>query len=224
MLVYKQLDTVLSSEDTVLDVGAGTASRLTGLPGRTIALDIVRRPERDTQEAVIGDGCHLPFNDRTFDYVVSNQVLEHVRDKEAYVGEAARVLGPTGELLIAFPNRYWPLAEHDTAPFLSILPRTVGTLVSNWLLSERQHAYYTDHLYPIGPVRGRELLERHFEEVQYVTVDLVRDLDLRGTPWERPGQILHWLPTKSRLVRWLAEGCGTYLAYRCTGPRDARRR
>lgn len=220
MLVYKDLETRMSADEVVLDVGAGNARHLADLPGRSVALDIVHTPAVATQEAVLGDGCRLPFASDSFDYVVSNQVLEHVREKDAYVYEIGRVLEPSGELLIAFPNRYWPLDEHHTVPGLSALPRSVGVPVSRYLLPERRHVYYRDHLYPVSPRQARSLLGERFETVEYVTVDLIRNLDLRGTPWDRPKQLLPLERMRSRPVERLFELCTTYLAYRCTDPID----
>jgi len=46
----------------------------------------------------------LPWPDRSFDHVVSFQVLEHVRDPEKVLSEAVRVLKPGGRLYFDMPN------------------------------------------------------------------------------------------------------------------------
>jgi len=48
----------------------------------------------------------LPFEDETFDVVVAGELLEHVRDPEALVGEARRVLRPGGTLVGSVPNGF----------------------------------------------------------------------------------------------------------------------
>lgn len=50
------------------------------------------------------DGC-LPFPGASFDLVTNNQVLEHVPDLDATLGELDRVLKPGGTLLSLFPAR-----------------------------------------------------------------------------------------------------------------------
>jgi len=50
------------------------------------------------------DGC-LPFPGGSFDLVTDNQVLEHVADLDATLGELHRVLRPGGTLLSLFPAR-----------------------------------------------------------------------------------------------------------------------
>jgi SAM-dependent methyltransferase len=50
-----------------------------------------------------GDICDSEFLDASFHLVVSNDVLEHVRDIDAALGETARILKPGGRLLATFP-------------------------------------------------------------------------------------------------------------------------
>ena len=47
----------------------------------------------------------LPFSDRSFDTVISFQVIEHVFDMNAYLSEVRRVLRPGGAFVCATPDR-----------------------------------------------------------------------------------------------------------------------
>ena len=47
-----------------------------------------------------GDAVALPFDDKTFDAVISTQVYEYVHDVATALREAARVLRPNGRLLV----------------------------------------------------------------------------------------------------------------------------
>jgi len=47
----------------------------------------------------------LPFEDASFDAVVSMQVIEHIHTPHEFVAECARVLRPGGLLVISTPNR-----------------------------------------------------------------------------------------------------------------------
>jgi SAM-dependent methyltransferase len=51
-----------------------------------------------------GDALSLPFPDEEFDRVVAAEVLEHIPDDRAAIGELARVLRPGGTLAVTVPR------------------------------------------------------------------------------------------------------------------------
>ena len=58
-------------------------------------------------------GGRLPFEDATFDYVYTVDVMEHLPDPAFYVGEFERVLRPGGHLLLSFgPPWRHPHGKH----------------------------------------------------------------------------------------------------------------
>ena len=58
---------------------------------------------RDKGPDVYYDGVRLPFDDASFDTVLSVQVLEHTPEPQALLDEMARVLRPNGILIINVP-------------------------------------------------------------------------------------------------------------------------
>lgn len=58
----------------------------------------------------------LPFEDNTFDLVISEQVLEHVMDQVGVLRELRRVMKPGGCALHVFPARYSLLEPHMFVP------------------------------------------------------------------------------------------------------------
>ncbi|MGA0117261.1 MAG: class I SAM-dependent methyltransferase [Ilumatobacteraceae bacterium] len=67
-----------------------------------------------------GDATRLPFPDNTFDCVVTSEVLEHIQNDVAAIGELHRVLKPGGTLGVTVPT-WWPEKI-------------------NWMLSDEYHA------------------------------------------------------------------------------------
>ena len=59
-----------------------------------------------------GVGESLPFPANTFDFVFSNEVIEHVQNDAQYAAEMVRVVKPGGRILIFCPNRWYPVEQH----------------------------------------------------------------------------------------------------------------
>lgn len=57
-------------------------------------------------------GEQLPFATGSFNFVFSNEVIEHVDDDARYAAEMVRVLQANGRLLIFCPNRWYPVEQH----------------------------------------------------------------------------------------------------------------
>lgn len=67
---------------------------------------------------VVADGARLPFRERTFDSVLSTQVLEHGPEPLAVLNEIARILQPGGVALVTVPlNAGVHMAPHDYLRF-----------------------------------------------------------------------------------------------------------
>ena len=67
---------------------------------------------------VVSSPYRLPFEDSTFDAVVSAAVLEHARNKEECFQEIFRVLKPGGVTLHVFPSKWFlPSEQHIHVPF-----------------------------------------------------------------------------------------------------------
>ena len=97
----------------VLDIGCryGALTRaylegnhVVGIDVDRLALDEAARLGIETQWADAEEG--LPFEDASFDVVVAGELLEHVRDPVALVGEGRRVLRPGGTFVGSVPNGF----------------------------------------------------------------------------------------------------------------------
>lgn len=66
-----------------------------------------------------GEPYRLPFGDGMFDVVISDQVMEHVRNYPEVIREFARVLRPGGLMLHMFPSKYRLVEPHQLVPLAS---------------------------------------------------------------------------------------------------------
>lgn len=75
--------------------------------------NVIRRMENST----------IPFADHYFDFVVTNQVMEHVEHLDLALAEISRVLRPGGRFLSLFPDKSVWREGHCGIPFLHWFPR-----------------------------------------------------------------------------------------------------
>lgn len=166
---YDYLVDGLGKDDLVIDVGGGDGRIMDLLDCQTVTVD-VQFPSTDAEtEYVRGDGCSLPFETSTADYVLCNQVLEHIQDTDGVVKEIARVLKPNGEALVTFPNRLAPTQPHLPPRWYSYLPRSLGLKLAPHVLDESTADYYRNHEFMLSPWKARPILSRHFDTVEYRT-------------------------------------------------------
>ena len=99
----------------VLDAGCGTGwfSQQAFIRGaNVISLDIGKHllhqvKKKCSTDLVVGDICLLPFDNQSFDYVISTEVIEHTPYPMRALGEMYRVLREGGVLILTVPNRLW---------------------------------------------------------------------------------------------------------------------
>lgn len=121
-VVYQRLAERCVDAD-VLEAGCGEgygADLIAGVARRVIAVDYdeaavahvrSRYPRVDVMQANL---AQLPLPDASVDIVVNFQVIEHLWDQTQFVVECARVLRPSGLLLMSTPNRITFSPGRDT--------------------------------------------------------------------------------------------------------------
>jgi SAM-dependent methyltransferase len=112
--------------DRIVDVGSGAGSALARFnrEHEITAVDLERwpdDPERPNVHFVQGDGCALPFADRSFDVAFSNSVIEHVElaRRESFAREVRRVCD---RYFVQTPNRWFPIEPHYQLPLFQFVP------------------------------------------------------------------------------------------------------
>lgn len=134
-LFYGWVRRYLRPDFTVLNLGAGhpvrvnPLSSLRGLARRVIGVDLCESilRNKDLDQAVIADGCRLPFPGGHFDLVVSDYTLEHIGNPLEFLAETARVLKPGGSFFFRTPNQY-----HYTAWITRLVPFRFHRALANW--------------------------------------------------------------------------------------------
>lgn len=146
----------------LLEFGCGAGRYMEGLRARTrwtiVGVDVAPREafERGNPVARIGGrSARLPFPERTFDAVLSSNVVEHIPRPlyEGYLAEIRRVLKPGGVLAIGAPN--YPIKRLFDM-------RTA--------LRSREYRWYyllddPGHVNRLSILRAERDLRRHFVEV-----------------------------------------------------------
>ena len=118
-------------DDSFLDVGGGLGfvGEFLSVYQHFTAVQIVNlRPQPIDDERLkhvrcdLADGCALPFADRSFDWVFSNAVIEHVwgRERQKKFAQEIRRVARKG-YFVATPNRYFPVDPHTLLPFYQFL-------------------------------------------------------------------------------------------------------
>jgi SAM-dependent methyltransferase len=121
---------------------------------------LARLPELEA--SFTNDPVRLPYEDDSFEAVLSMGVLEHVSDPDGSVDELARVLRPGGTLYVyKLPNRL---------SYLEAIARRTG----QYFHGQGEH----DRLYTVPTARA--LLERHGFEVREIRYANMLPLTLPG--------------------------------------------
>lgn len=185
---YEYTKDLLSEGDRVLEVGfgwGGGAPVLQQVPGIRyegieVSPEAVEQAERNHGADEVRfrryDGRRIPFDDASFDAVLSSHVLEHVEDPDGYLSEIKRVTRPGGTVVIVTPNGL----------------HRVGPGERPW---NRFHIKEYD-----GPA-FEELFRRHFTDLELLGLDAedeLRAVELRRVA--RARKLARWDPLGLRYV------------------------
>lgn len=130
--IIKDLGYNLDQQSIVLDLGCGNGNivreyRNHGYNAYGCDFSFKDGPfvadmqEKGIIKQIDSSSYKLPFDDNSIDFVISDQVFEHVKDYPATLQEVHRVLKPGGISLHFFPSRYKIIESHVHIPFASVL-------------------------------------------------------------------------------------------------------
>ena len=166
-VVYQRLAPRCAGRE-VLEAGCGEgygADLIAGVARRVVAVDYddaavahvrSRYARVDVMQANLAE---LPLPDASVDVVVNFQVIEHLWDQAQFVAECARVLRPSGILMVSTPNRITFSPGRDT-PINPFHTRELNADELTELLVDRGFAEVSISGLFHGP-RLREMDARH---------------------------------------------------------------
>ncbi len=119
----------------VLEIGTGSgygieiiapkAEHFTTIDKHTPNTDLLSADNVEFRSATVPP---LPFDDESFDYVISFQVIEHIKRDDRFVDEVQRVLRPGGKFIVSTPNivmsltrNPWHVREYTKEEFTTLL-------------------------------------------------------------------------------------------------------
>lgn len=160
LLAYHAAAERLSGD--VLEIGTGTGYGIRVVAPHTrrfVTIDKHRptnlseltqeAPNIEFREATVPP---LPFNDGTFDFVISFQVIEHIKQDTEFVREVHRVLRPGGKFIVTTPNapmsltrNPWHVREYRAEELCTLLQghfakvETLGVLGNDRVMKYYEH-------------------------------------------------------------------------------------
>jgi len=225
------------SKKRILEIGSSRGDLLFKIRNMGVDITGVEIEENETtaklQGIVYYDGKRLPFNDNSFDIILSSNVLEHIDNLNEFELEIRRVLRPDAVVLHVLPThmwRFWTMLIHYFA-----LPRRIVFRMSRFnakvtntaakdmlkktnytTIREVFHLLSAALVYPRHGVRGNRFTElyyfhptwwkRHFVQSGYKKVEVLT-IPLFYTDHT----LLPWLTLKHRkLLSFLGSATACY--------------
>jgi SAM-dependent methyltransferase len=121
--ILRELGHALTPGARVLDYGCGKGSMVEEYCAAgfdAFGCDISLENETERLRRIEPNGL-ISYADATFDFVFSDQVMEHVQDHEKAFGEIARVMKPNGVSLHIFPSKLKPIENHVFVPLGGVI-------------------------------------------------------------------------------------------------------
>ncbi len=130
----------------------------------------------------------IPFDDNTFDLVISESVFEHVMDYRSAISEIRRVLKPGGASLHMFPAKWRPIEAHVFVPFAGAITNYPWLLFWSLMrirnsfqtgkgfreVAKLNYEYLKDHTCYLHECKIKKLFSEHFEELQFVETSFIK--------------------------------------------------
>ena len=129
----------------VLDLACGTgygsfflslhSQEIIGVDISPEAIQSARKKyQRNNLSFVVSDAMSTPFQDHSFDVIVSFETIEHIKNDLTFLKEVKRILKQEGLLLLSCPNIVWSKKHdiHNPFHFREYTEKSILRLVSSY--------------------------------------------------------------------------------------------
>ncbi len=125
-------------------------------------------------KSIVGDATNMKqFQDREFDIVFSNSVIEHVGDYNAQMRMAEEIKRIGKRYFLQTPNLYFPIEPHFVFPFFQFLPLSLKM----WLITHFKLGWR-------GPVKDKQKALETVTEIRLLSKQEVINLFPNATIFE----------------------------------------
>lgn len=158
----------------VLEIGTGSGYGVEIISG--VATEFITVDKFDTKldftqypnvTFVQGNVPPLNFEANTFDYAITFQVVEHIKDDHSFIREIHRVLKPGGKLIITTPNikmsitrNPWHIREYTVDQFRRLLSKYFSRVEAKGVYgNEKSDAYYENNKKSVQKILKWDILK-----------------------------------------------------------------
>lgn len=122
-IIFKLIKKInAKSHSAILDVGCGGGHLIKFLERKGFkkisGIDISNRAverckKRGIKDVFVEDGAETKFDDKMFDIIIADNVLEHIKDENVALNEWNRILKKNGRLIVFVPAFSFLWSQHD---------------------------------------------------------------------------------------------------------------
>ena len=127
---------------------------------------------------VLIDG-KLPYPDKTFDFINSSQVLEHVSDLDSYYKEAARVLKDDGICFFSFPHRLQIYDTHSRTFIIHWFPKFIRKILYD-VFSQSGGKALNNYLFLNTLLHHKKVANKYFFIFKNINLQRLTNLDKKN--------------------------------------------